>query len=69
MLQPSVTQYNSSLNNSTVTNTDFIKALVHSENPPTGVSISLQKVVHFNLSSKGKMGLTFSLNTALVYRL
>jgi hypothetical protein len=69
MLQPSVTQYNSLLNISTVTNIDFIKALVQSENPPTGVSKSLQKVVHFNLNSKGKMGLTLPLNTALVYGL
>jgi len=61
MPQPSVTQHNSLLNNSTVTNIDFMTALVYSENPPTGVSTTLQKVVHFNLNPKGKMGLTFPL--------
>jgi len=69
MLQPSVTQHNSLLNNSAVTNSDFIMALVYSENPATGVSASLQKVLHFNRNPKGKMGLTFPLNTALVYGL
>jgi hypothetical protein len=71
MLQPSVTQYNSLLNISTVTNIDFIKALVHSETPPppNGDSTSLQKVVHFNLNSKGKIGLTLPLTNALVYGL
>ena len=44
-------------------------ALVYSENPATGVSASLQKVLHFNRNPKGKMGLTFPLNTALVYGL
>jgi hypothetical protein len=57
-----VTHHSSLWDNSTATNIYFITALVYSENPPTGVSISLLKVVCVNLSPKGKMRLSFPLN-------